>query len=136
MSFEYGMGSPHGMFAPQPEGEEMTARAGAPLPEGTQPAARDAVIDALRTVYDPEIPVNIYELGLVYEIEMLSDGSVRINMSLTAPACPVAGELPYWVANAAAEVEGVGEVEVNLIWDPPWSTDMMSDDAKLALGID
>lgn len=136
MSFEYGMGIPPGMYAPLPEGEEITARAGAALAEGTAVASKDAVIEALRTVYDPEIPVNIYDLGLIYDLEILSDGSARIDMSLTAPACPVAGELPHWVANAVADVEGIGEVEVNLIWDPPWDTDRMSDDAKLALGIE
>ena len=136
MSFEHGMGMPNGMYAPLPEGEEITARAGAPLPEGTEVASEDAVVAALRTVHDPEIPVNIYDLGLIYETEIHSTGSVRIEMSLTAPACPVAGELPHWVAQAVAEVEGVGEVEVNLVWDPPWSPDMMSDDAKLALGFD
>lgn len=133
MSFEYGMGSPLGMFAPTPPGEEITARAGEPLPEGTPVAGEDAVIAALRTVHDPEIPVNIYDLGLIYEIEIHSTGSVRVDMSLTAPACPVAGEIPFWVANAVADVEGIGEVEVNLVWDPAWTPDMMSDDAKLAL---
>ena len=71
--------------------------------------------------------------GLIYEVEIHSVGSVRIDMSLTAPACPVAGELPIWVANAVALVEGVGEVEVNLVWEPPWSPARMSEDAKLAL---
>jgi len=80
--------------------------------------------------------VNIYDLGLIYDLEIHTDGSARIDMSLTAPACPVAGEIPFWVANAVADVEGVGEVQVNLIWDPPWDTGRMSDDAKLALGID
>lgn len=136
MSFEHGMGMPNGMYAPVPEGEEITARAGAPLPEGTAVASEEQVIEALRTVYDPEIPVNIYDLGLIYETEIHSTGSVRVDMSLTAPACPVAGEIPFWVANAVADVEGVGEVEVNLVWDPPWSPDRMSDDAKLALGFD
>jgi FeS assembly SUF system protein len=136
MSFEYGMGVPPGMYAPLPEGEEITARAGAPLADGVAVAGKDAAIEALRTVYDPEIPVNIYDLGLIYDLEITSDGSAKIDMSLTAPACPVAGEIPYWVANAVADVEGIGEVEVNLIWDPPWDTDRMSDDAKLALGIE
>ena len=136
MSFEHGMGMPNGMYAPVPAGEEITARAGALLPEGTAVATREQVIEALRTVYDPEIPVNIYDLGLIYETEIHSTGSVRVDMSLTAPACPVAGEIPFWVANAVADVEGVGEVEVNLVWDPPWSPDRMSDDAKLALGFD
>ena len=136
MSFEYGMGIPPGMYAPLPEGEEITARAGSPLGDGVTVAGKDAVIEALRTVYDPEIPVNIYDLGLIYDLEIHSDGSARVDMSLTAPACPVAGEIPYWVANAVADVDGIGEVEVNLIWDPPWDTSRMSDDAKLALGIE
>ena len=95
-----------------------------------------AVEDALKSVHDPEIPVNIYDLGLIYDLGIHTDGSARVDMSLTAPACPVAGEIPYWVANAVAEVEGIGEVVVNLIWDPPWTMDRMSEDAKLALGID
>tara|TARA_A100001037_G_scaffold294899_1_gene313323 strand:- start:170 stop:532 length:363 start_codon:yes stop_codon:yes gene_type:complete len=119
-----------------PPGEEITARAGEPLPEGTLVADREAVIAALRTVHDPEIPVNIFDLGLIYDVELHTEGSVRVNMSLTAPACPVAGEIPFWVANAVADVEGIGEVEVNLVWEPPWTPDRMSDDAKLALGID
>lgn len=132
MSHDYGMSEPFGMFA-TPPGEEITARAGEPLSEGTPVATREAVIAALKTVHDPEIPVNIYDLGLIYDIEIHSVGSVRIDMSLTAPACPVAGEIPKWVADAVAQVEGVGEVEVNVIWDPPWSPERMSDDAKLAL---
>jgi FeS assembly SUF system protein len=132
MSFDQGMGDPFQMFARVP-GEEITARAGEPLPEGVSVASEDAVIAALKTVHDPEIPVNIYDLGLIYEVEVHSVGSVRVDMSLTAPACPVAGEIPVWVANAVAAVEGVGEVEVNLIWDPPWTPDRMSNDAKLAL---
>ncbi len=136
MSHDHEMGAPMGMFPPMPPGEEITARAGEPLPEGMSVAGREAVIAALRTVHDPEIPVNIFDLGLIYDLEIHTDGSARINMSLTAPACPVAGEIPFWVANAVADVEGIGEVQVNLIWDPPWDTDRMSDDAKLALGID
>ena len=132
MSFDQGMGDPFQMFARVP-GEEITARAGEALPEGSIVANEEAVIAALRTVHDPEIPVNIYDLGLIYEVEIHSVGSVRVDMSLTAPACPVAGEIPVWVANAVAIVEGIGEVEVNLIWDPQWTPDRMSDDAKLAL---
>ncbi|MDA0786766.1 MAG: SUF system Fe-S cluster assembly protein [Proteobacteria bacterium] len=109
---------------------------GDPLPDGTVIADREAVIAALRTVHDPEIPVNIYDLGLIYDFRIHTDGSVRVEMSLTAPACPVAGEIPFWVANAVSDVEGIGEVEVNLVWDPPWDSSRMSDDAKLALGID
>ena len=109
------------------------ARAGAPLAESAPVAGREAVIEALKTVHDPEIPVNIYDLGLIYELEVGSDGSVRIGMTLTAPACPVAGEMPQWVADAVAAVDGVGEVEVSMVWDPPWSPEFMSDDAKMLL---
>ena len=123
----------HFMPYGQTPGEDFVARRGAPLPEGAPKADREAVIAALRTVHDPEIPVNIYDLGLVYEVELLSDGAVRIEMSLTAPACPVAGDIPYWVADAVAAVDGVGEVEVRLVWEPPWTPERMSDEAKLAL---
>lgn len=114
---------------------EETARAGEPLSDGESVAGEEAVIAALRTVHDPEIPVNIYDLGLIYDLEIAGDGTVKVEMTLTAPACPVAGELPHWVAEAVAGVDGVGEVEVNLVWDPPWSPDRMSDDAKMLLDI-
>ncbi len=114
---------------------EGTARAGSPLPAGETVAAGDAVVAALQTVHDPEIPVNIYDLGLIYDLDIGSDGTVKIEMTLTAPACPVAGELPHWVADAVAAVDGVGEVEVTLVWDPPWTPDRMSDDAKMLLDI-
>ena len=115
--------------------EGTVARAGAPLEPGTAPASFDAVADALRTVYDPEIPVNIYELGLIYRLDIGPDGKVDIDMTLTAPGCPVAGTLPTSVAEAAASVEGTGEVEVRLVWDPPWTPAKMSEDAKMALDI-
>ncbi|EKE78113.1 SUF system Fe-S cluster assembly protein [Oceanibaculum indicum] len=115
--------------------EGTTAYAGAPLPEGTAPAPEEAIVEALRTVHDPEIPVNIYDLGLIYAINRQEGGNVHILMTLTAPACPVAGEMPVQVANAVAGVEGVGEVEVELTWEPPWTTDRMSEDAKMALDI-
>ena len=124
----------HFMGAPAAE-EGLTARAGTPLPEGTPVAGKGAVVEALQTVYDPEIPVNIYELGLIYDIDIHEDGSVAMIMTLTAPGCPVAGTLPGEVAEAAAAVEGVGEVLVTLTWDPPWDKDKMSEDAKMALGI-
>lgn len=119
-------------FAATP-GEPVVARAGSPLPAGTPVADKEAAIAALRTVFDPEIPVNIYDLGLIYELEISSDGSARIEMTLTAPACPVAGEMPIWAAEAVAGVEGVGEVEVHLVWEPQWTPDRMTDEAKLAL---
>src|SRR4026208_2619070 len=79
------------------------------------------VIEALRTVYDPEIPVNIYELGLVYDVNIESTGAVAINMTLTSPACPVAGVLPGWVEDKVKTVEGVTDVKVDVVWDPPWT---------------
>ena len=116
-----------------PEG--LTARAGAPLQPGMPAAEREAVENAIRQVYDPEIPVNIYDLGLIYTLDINPDGSVAIEMTLTAPACPVAGEMPQQVAETVADTEGVGEVQVTLTWDPPWTPERMSEDAKLALGM-
>lgn len=115
--------------------EGTTAYAGAPLRDGASPASEEAIVEALRTVHDPEIPVNIYDLGLIYAIDRQQGGNVHIRMTLTAPACPVAGEMPVQVARAVAGVEGVGEVAVELTWEPPWTTDRMSEDAKLALDI-
>lgn len=120
-------------FGAAPEG--LTARAGAPLQPGMPAAGRLDVENAIRQVYDPEIPVNIYDLGLIYQLDIHQDGSVAIEMTLTAPACPVAGEMPQQVAEAVAETEGVGEVQVTLTWDPPWTPERMSEDAKLALGM-
>ena len=122
-------------FMPErPAGEEITANAGAPIDEQTPVASKDMVIEGLLTVYDPEIPVNIYDLGLIYELDISDAGAVKVAMTLTAPGCPVAGIMPQMIADAAAGVTGVGEVEVQLVWDPPWDKDMMSEDAKLALG--
>ncbi len=117
---------------PPPEGE---AHSGAPLDAGQEPADRDAVEWALREVYDPEIPVNIYDLGLIYDIDIAENGDVAIQMTLTAPACPVAGTLPQKVADTVAAVPGVGQVSVNLVWDPPWDMSRMSEDARLALNL-
>ena len=127
---EYGgMMDPHGGGT----GEPTTANAGAPLEPGVTPADDNAVIEALRTIFDPEIPVNIYELGLIYDLRMGENGKVGIDMTLTAPACPVAGAMPQQVADTVAAVSGVGEVEVNLVWEPPWTKDRMSEEAKVAL---
>nr|WP_245565627.1 SUF system Fe-S cluster assembly protein [Thalassobaculum salexigens] len=109
------------------------ARAGAPLDDPKGPADEQTIIEALKTVHDPEIPVNLYDLGLIYDIERFDDGSVKIEMTLTAPACPVAGEMPKMVADAVAKAEGVGEVEVTLVWDPPWTKARMSEEARLLL---
>lgn len=98
-------------------------------------ALRESVIEALREIYDPEIPLNIYDLGLIYSIDIGNFGDVRIEMTLTAPACPVAGTMPGLVEAAIRKVDGVREVRVELVWDPPWSQDRMSDEAKLQLGM-
>jgi len=116
-----------------PGGADTVARAGKPLESGEKPAEREAVVEALKTVHDPEISVNIYDLGLIYDVDIGADGNIRIGMTLTAPTCPVAGTLPGEVARAVAAVEGAGEVTVELVWDPPWSKEMMSEDAKFAL---
>ena len=111
-----------------------TAYAGTAHGEGTGATlSEDAVITALKTVKDPESPVNIYDLGLIYEVLRHEDGNVDISMSLTAPGCPVAGEMPAQVAEAVAAVEGAGRIAVTLVWDPAWTPDRMSEDAKLAL---
>ena len=97
---------------------------------------RDAVADALRTVYDPEIPTNIYELGLIYALKVDAEKNVQVEMTLTAPGCPVAGEMPGWVHDAVAGVEGAGRVKVELVWDPPWDPSRMSEIARLETGFD
>lgn len=91
------------------------------------------LISALKTVYDPEIPVDIYELGLIYRVDLDDDSNLDIDMTLTAPGCPVAGELPVWVENAARTVEGIQDVKVNMVFDPPWTPERMSDEAQVAL---
>jgi FeS assembly SUF system protein len=93
------------------------------------------IVAALKTVYDPEIPADIYELGLIYKIDIDDDRNVGVDMTLTAPGCPVAGEMPIWVENAVASVDGVGQVTVNLTFDPPWDQSRMSDEARLALNM-
>jgi FeS assembly SUF system protein len=106
-------------------------------PDGeTKPrVTEDAVINAIATVYDPEIPVNIYELGLIYAIEIAESGDVKVEMTLTAPACPSAQELPVMVRDAVATLEGVGDVNVETVWDPPWDPSRMSEDAKLTMNM-
>lgn len=96
---------------------------------------RENLIATLRTIYDPEIPVNIYDLGLIYSMEIEPDGQVEIEMTLTAPACPVAGTFPATVEERLSEVPGVTGVHVELVWEPAWSMDSMSDDVKLELGL-
>lgn len=96
-------------------------------------ALTDDIITALKTVYDPEIPADIYELGLIYRVDIADDRFVTIDMTLTAPGCPVAGEMPGWVENAVAVVPGVSGVRVNMVFDPPWDQSRMSDLARVAL---
>ena len=93
------------------------------------------VIECLKTIYDPEIPVNIYDLGLIYNIELSENNDIQVKMSLTAPGCPVAGEMPGQVAEAIAKIPEAGLIEVELVWEPAWTKDRMSEDAKLALDI-
>ncbi len=91
------------------------------------------LISAIKTIYDPEIPVDIYELGLIYKVDLDDDRNLVIDMTLTAPGCPVAGEMPIWVENAARSVEGIMDVKVNMVFDPPWTPDRMSEEAQVAL---
>ena len=94
----------------------------------------DSIIESIRSVYDPEIPVNIYDLGLIYTVNINTDSEVQVVMTLTAPGCPVSGEMPGWVAEAIEPLPGVKHVDVALVWEPPWGMDMMSDEARLELG--
>jgi FeS assembly SUF system protein len=109
-----------------------------PSHSGTLPAEEVERITAdligvLKTVYDPEIPVDIYELGLIYKVDLDDDRNLVIDMTLTAPGCPVAGEMPGWVENAARSVEGIQDVTVNMVYDPPWDASRMSEEAQVAL---
>ncbi|MFA5540037.1 MAG: SUF system Fe-S cluster assembly protein [Gemmobacter sp.] len=109
---------------------------GAPLirPSTTNHPLYESIVEACRSVFDPEIPVNIYDLGLIYTIEISTENEVEIVMTLTAPGCPVAGEMPGWVADAVEPLAGVKQVNVLMTFDPPWGMDMMSDEARLELG--
>jgi FeS assembly SUF system protein len=109
---------------------------GTPLiaPSSTDHALYDQVVEACRSVFDPEIPVNIYDLGLVYTIAIDPENAVNIIMTLTAPGCPVAGEMPGWVASAVEPIPGVKQVDVSITFEPQWGMDMMSDAARLELG--
>lgn len=120
-------------LAAQAPAEEYVATSGEALPEGALLAARDDIVDALKTVSDPEIPINIYDMGFVYDIRQLNNGNVEIDMTLTAPTCPVAGILPQQVADAVAALCGVGQVTVKVVWEPAWTPDKMSEDAKAVL---
>ena len=107
----------------------------AALEQGEIDRLTDDIIAALKSVYDPEIPVDIYELGLIYKVDLSDDRDVAIEMTLTAPGCPVAGEMPGWVEDAVRKVEGVKSAKAELVFDPPWDPSKMSDEAKLALNM-
>lgn len=113
----------------------ISSEPGSSIPAEELERLTNDMIGALKTVYDPEIPVDIYELGLIYRIDVDDDRNVDIDMTLTAPACPVAGEMPLWVENAVASVEGVAHVKVNLVFDPPWDPSRMSEEAQVALNM-
>jgi FeS assembly SUF system protein len=117
-----------------------TAAAALPTAEGTLPGAElarmtDDIVAALKTVYDPEIPADIYELGLIYKVDIADDRGVTVDMTLTTPNCPSAAELPHMVEDAVTSVQGVRDVKVNLIWDPPWDPSRMSDEARVVLNM-
>jgi len=124
--------------APAPEAVEETPNS-ATIEASTIPhdeverLSRD-IVAALKTVFDPEIPADIYELGLIYKVDIDDGRHVNIDMTLTAPGCPVAGEMPIWVENAVASVEGVSGATANMVFDPPWTPERMSDEAKVAIG--
>jgi FeS assembly SUF system protein len=105
------------------------------LPPEEQARLTDGIVAALKTVYDPEIPADIYEIGLIYKIDITDDRAVTVDMTMTTPNCPSAQELPKMVENAVASVPGVGEVKINVVWDPPWDPSRMSDEARLTLNM-
>jgi FeS assembly SUF system protein len=114
---------------------ERNAALGPPLEMASEELRQltDSIVAALKTVYDPEIPADIYELGLIYNVDIDDNRFVSIEMTLTAPACPVAGEMPTWVENAVSAVPGVAGAKVNMVFDPPWDQSRMSDEARVAL---
>lgn len=119
--------------APVADAPRMASNASAAIPAEEAERITTDLIGVLKTVYDPEIPVDIYELGLIYKIDLDDDRNLSIDMTLTAPGCPVAGEMPGWVENAAMSVEGIQDVKVNMVFDPPWTADRMSEEAQVAL---
>lgn len=134
---DLGSPKPEGRSVPetQLQAEVKTEAAEDAIPAEEIARITEATVAALKTVHDPEIPVDIYELGLIYKVDLEADRTMKIEMTLTAPGCPVAGEMPGWVQEAAQTVEGVERVEVTLTFDPPWSPDQMSDEARLHLNM-
>ena len=119
--------------AERTEGNRIVPNVSEALPADEVARITTDLIGALKTVYDPEIPVDIYELGLIYKVDLDDDRNLTIDMTLTAPGCPVAGEMPGWVENAARSVEGIQDVTVNMVYDPPWDASRMSEEAQVAL---
>lgn len=115
---------------------DETLKEGDPLiaPSTTEHPLYDSVVEACKTVYDPEIPVNIFDLGLIYTVAINAENAARIIMTLTAPGCPVAGEMPGWVADAVGAIPGIKQVDVEMTFQPQWGMEMMSDEARLELG--
>ena len=124
----------HQPAAEAPPSLPMNASASA-IPADQLDRMTNDIVAALKTVYDPEIPVDIYELGLIYQVDIDDDRNVRIEMTLTAPGCPVAGDMPGWVENAVSTVAGVASVAVKIVFDPPWDQSRMSDEARVALNV-
>ena len=113
----------------------LTPKTAPALGQAELDAITDQLVEKLKTVFDPEIPVDIYELGLIYKVDVSDDKDVVIDMTLTAPGCPVAGEMPDWVREAVMTIEGIRSCTVNLVFDPPWDASLMSDEAKLELNM-
>ncbi len=118
-----------------PGSESALGEQASALPQEELSRLTDGVVTALKTVYDPEIPADVYEIGLIYKIDIAGDRAVTVDMTLTTPNCPSAQELPKMVENAVASVPGVGEVKVNIVWEPPWDPSRMSDEARLVLNM-
>lgn len=116
-------------------GDEYVVTEGEALPDGKEPASVDEITQAIKTVEDPELMMNVYDLGLIYRLDRLTNGDVEIDMTVTAPSCPVAGVMPKQVAEAVAKLDGVGKVTVKLVWEPAWTMDRISEEAKYALDI-
>ncbi|MBO4519805.1 MAG: DUF59 domain-containing protein [Alphaproteobacteria bacterium] len=116
-------------------GDEYVVTEGEPLADGKEPSSIDEITQAIKTVEDPELMLNVYDLGLIYRLDRLANGDVEIDMTVTAPSCPVAGVMPKQVAEAVSKLDGVGKVTVKLVWEPAWTMDRISEEAKYALDI-
>ncbi|MBR6408705.1 MAG: DUF59 domain-containing protein [Alphaproteobacteria bacterium] len=117
------------------ENAEYKAMAGEPLKKGQEKASLETIIEAIRQVYDPEIPINVYDMGLIYHIDIQENGDIFIDMSLTAPGCPVAGVLPAQVAQAVADVEGAGVTTVKVVWEPQWTIERMTEEGRAMIDL-